>query len=162
MFMNGISNNNSTRHIMDFFERKTSDALPPQMGYGIVREGMREELMEYCHQQQQEAREMDIAAAKKEVFKPVELSADQMQYLTNKYNPRKMSNEEYNAFVQDMVDMGVVAEEDTHFLVPGATPIFAPGTFEHRRLDTDLAPYFQFGCDVPLRYDDCGGNVLNW
>ncbi len=155
----------TTRSMADFFVWKEPyDNRIPQCRRVELKEGMEEEFLAFCAQQEEAARAADFAASKQEPMKPVVLTPDQLSYLTEKYDPRQMSKEEYYAFIQDMVDMGVVKEEDRHFLVPGLTPLWGLGCFGSRTLDTSAVPDpDQYdGWYVPTRYENSHGNILNW
>ncbi len=130
--MNTVSNSGSY-NLADFVvlvKTKKDDSEPGLEGFAFLREDMRKEYEAYIGALERAAYQADIAAAKSD--RPVKLTDEQITYLANKYNPRKMTEKEYNAFMYEMIDMGVVTREDARFIPDweggGCVPSFTPGT----------------------------------
>ncbi len=152
------------RNLSKYFISKKGEGMPEQMTFGILREDMREELIAYMGEQKRMMQAADIKAAKAE--KPVKLTKEQRAYLSGKYNPHHMTREEYTGFVQEMVEMGVLTEEETSFLNVGgaasAVPLFSPGTCGNRSMNTEDAPNYCYGCEQPFSYASSKGDIMNW
>lgn len=85
----------------------------------------------------------------------VDLSDEQRQMLSEKYNPTDMTHEDYRNLVDDLCEMGILGEGDKDYLAySGLT-----------RLDLS-GPVCEItkGCPGKPMYDfaDCNGNVLEW
>lgn len=131
-----------------------------------MREDKREQFQEYATEMTAIAHQEDLAAAKYDAENPVRLPDEQVNDLLSRYDPRKMSKEEYNAFLGEMVEMGVIDRDDTRFLQGsggyGAVQLFSPGALGGRSLDATAAPYFYHRCTFPKPFEESSGDILTW
>ena len=157
-----------TPGLSEFFQFRHSEVF--NADFAVIPEEKKDAFQKFASKVLKEAQQEDMTAAKQESSKPVQLKKDQLEYLTSTYNPRKMSETEYRAFIHDMVEMGVVTEDDTRFLSGvkespgyGLISVFEPGGYcSMRILDTGAASYFDFGDKVPRSYADSNGDILAW
>lgn len=88
----------------------------------------------------------------------VRLTDAQLEHLTASYDPGNMTREEYQAFVDDLCEYGVLNEEDKDYVSYGImTPLTSwSGTCSvSPRLSDPYAPY-------DSSFSSSGGNVLDW
>ena len=77
-----------------------------------------------------------------------------------------MTYVEYNAFLYEMIEMGVVTEEDAGFITDfsgrSLHSLSTPGNpfLSGRVMYDSEAPFYARGTMPPLNYPDCGGDVL--
>ncbi len=151
-------------NLLPFIKIIEDDSVPNIAGVAVFREEMRKEYEEYIGPFERASVQADIAAAKSD--RPVKLTDQQITYLANKYNPRRMSYEEYNAFMYEMIEMGVVTEADSHYITDwergGIYNAYAPGNpaFGHRFMAEKDMPFFYRGYHIPSRYPDSNGDIL--
>lgn len=102
------------------------------------------------------------AAAKAANTVPVprkELTTDDIAELASKYDPKHMSQEEYDAFLEDMVERGVLREDEIRRLgyngtiVSSGVTLYCTDFSKLPGLDPRLLSY---------SIGDANGNMLNW
>lgn len=85
----------------------------------------------------------------------VKLTEEQLEHLSASYNPREMTREDYQAFVDDLCAYGVLDEADKDYLSYG--PLTAID-FSEEGFTITAAPYQPYRRD----FGSGGGNVLDW
>ena len=85
----------------------------------------------------------------------VRLTKAQLEHLSASYDPREMTREEYQAFIDDLCEYGVLDEADKDYIsYSGLVPI----DFSEPTCTGTAAPYQPYGRD----FGSSGGNVLDW
>lgn len=83
------------------------------------------------------------------------LTDEQKEYLADNYNPSNMSQDEYQAFVNDLCKFGILEEQDKDYV---SCSSLVP-------LDLSI-PACEITKMVPgkpkFNFDDCNDNVLDW
>lgn len=165
--MNSVS---GTRSINDFYiyvKPPASEGYSQDIdGFAILRSDMMDEYRAYMGPLERASRQEDMAAAKKAANQPIKVTNEQINQLAEKYDPRNMTYEEYNAFIDEMIEMGVVTKEDASYITDYANrelhDWLHPGNpyLSSRTLYGSEAPYFYRGCTYPLLFPECNGDVL--
>lgn len=77
------------------------------------------------------------------------LQKEQLDILSKRYNPKNMDSKEYNAFIEDLIQLGIISSKEQKYLLfadtlpnPGGIAI-VPETF----------------MEPPYDFDSCHGNV---
>ena len=91
------------------------------------------------------------------------LTKEQMEYLSSKYDPERMSYSDYRSFLDDLCKFGYFAEEDKPFVGCGVDSsgslMMIPLSY-YSRVEATITP------DTGSRYREgfpsSGGNVLEW
>lgn len=78
------------------------------------------------------------------------LQKDQLAYLKQNYNPRDMSKEEYDALLEDLVQLGVITEQEKRYLN------FTNGWILQLSGSGIVPDTFM---EPPFNFESCGGNV---
>ena len=162
--MSIVSNAASQRSISDFFYHPADKPIGPMPGleYGYIRPELHDEWLEYLHEQERSAYAADLAASKKE-SNTVKLPPDKVNELASKYNPRQMSRDEFKAFLREMVDLGVIKEDDYNLMGEGYAPLYSPvDVCSLRSGNLYDSPYYVPGRGMPMNYDQSGGDILAW
>ena len=85
----------------------------------------------------------------------VRLTKAQLEHLSASYDPREMTREEYQAFIDDLCEYGVLDEADKDYIsYSGLVPI----DFSEPTCTGSAAPYQPYDRD----FGSSGGNILNW
>jgi len=109
-----------------------------------------------------EAQMKECAQAREQLVS--ELTEEQKEYLSSKYDPKDMSYSEYRSFIDDLCKFGYFAEEDKPYVSCGGgsgSLVMTPLSYYSPQCGASLstAPYVP-GCANPFPAN--GGNVLAW
>lgn len=87
----------------------------------------------------------------------VKLTDEQKAALSEKYDPSDMSREDYVSFVDDLYEYGILEGDDRDWVQARADglTLVAPGATHITQGTSSTMP-------IMSRFEDCGGNVLNW
>ena len=130
---------------------------PGKMTYAVLKDECRDQFREAV----QAKREEQLLAFQK--FKEdarkrgtsVRLADAQLEHLSASYDPREMTREEYQAFIDDLCEYGVLDEADKDYIsYSGLVPI----DFSEPICTGTAAPYQPYDRD----FGSSGGNILNW
>lgn len=77
------------------------------------------ELKQAIQEQQAQRRKADIAESKQIANTPIQLTQEQLNYLRETYDPKNMSQEQYNAFISDLEKFGVLSDGDSTYVGAG-------------------------------------------
>ncbi len=130
---------------------------PGKMTYAVLKDECRDQFREAV----QAKREEQLLAFQK--FKEdarkrgtsVRLTDVQLEHLSASYDPREMTREEYQAFIDDLCEYGVLDEADKDYIsYSGLVPI----DFSEPICTGTAAPYQPYDRD----FGSSGGNILNW
>ncbi|MDE7243655.1 MAG: hypothetical protein K2O18_06730 [Oscillospiraceae bacterium] len=127
--MSTVSNAASQRSMSDFFYHPADKPIGPMPGleYAYVRPELREEFLAYLHEQEKEGKAAELRAARAPGATTAKLTPNQIQQLKAKYDPHRMTQDEYAGFVQDLIDFGVLTDDHTPYLeCPGVGVGHAP------------------------------------
>lgn len=133
---------------------------PSPVGGQIGVAGLKSEYLKEAQQAMKDLvaqrRTEDISASKSfDVNPDVPLTKDQLTYLKENYDPRNMTQEQYDSFVKDLEQFGAFSGVDSTLVGAGCGPQLIPleycmgaGTCSATSLGTTL--------------DSCDGNALEW
>lgn len=130
---------------------------PKKLTYAVLKDDCRDQLREAV-QAKREEQKLAFEQFKEDVRrrgKSVELTGEQLERLSASYNPRKMTREDYRAFVDDLCAYGVLNEADKGYIsYSGLVPI----DFSEPSCTITSAPCQPYSAD----FESSGGNVLDW
>lgn len=128
-----------------------------KMKYGVLKSECRDQFREAVQakreEQKQELQRFMEDARKR--GKSVRLTDTQLKHLSASYNPKEMTREEYQAFIDDLCEYGILDEADKDYISYG---ILTPIDFSAPTCTITAAPYQPYGRD----FGSSGGNVLDW
>ncbi|MCI9512234.1 MAG: hypothetical protein HFG13_07585 [Oscillibacter sp.] len=130
---------------------------PGKMRYAVLKDECRDQFREAV----QAKREEQLLAFQKfkedarKRGKSVKLTDAQLEHLSASYNPKEMNQEEYQAFIDDLCEYGILDEADKDYIsYSGLVPI----DFSEPTCTGTAAPYQPYDRD----FGSSGGNVLDW
>lgn len=129
---------------------------PGKMTWGVLKDECRDQFREAVQAKREEQR-LAFQTFKEDARKrgtSVRLTDAQLKHLSASYNPREMTQEDYQAFIDDLCGYGVLDEADKDYISYGImTPIYCiePCTITA----ASYQPYDR-------HFGSSGGNVLDW
>lgn len=130
---------------------------PKKMTYGVLKDECRDQFRQAVQAKREEQR-LAFQTFKEDARRrgsSVRLTDAQLKHLSASYNPREMTREDYQAFIDDLCAYGVLDEADKNYIsYSGLTPI----DFSEPTCTITAAPYQPYNRD----FWSGGGNVLDW
>lgn len=130
---------------------------PGKMRYAVLKDECRDQFREAV-QAKREEQLLVFQKFKEDARKrgtSVQLTDAQLERLSASYNPKEMTREDYQAFIDDLCEYGVLDEADKDYIsYSGLVPI----DFSEPICTITAAPYQPYSRD----FGSSGGNVLNW
>lgn len=130
---------------------------PGKMRYAVLKDECRGQFREAV-QAKREEQLLVFQKFKEDARKrgrSVRLTDAQLERLSASYNPKKMTREEYQAFIDDLCEYGILDEADKDYIsYSGLVPI----DFSEPICTGTAAPYQPYSRD----FGSSGGNVLDW
>ena len=128
-----------------------------KMKYGVLKDECRDQFREAV-QAKREEQKLAFEKFKEDARqrgKFVRLTKAQLEHLSASYDPREMTREEYQAFIDDLCEYGVPGEAHKYSIsYSGLVPI----DFSEPTCTGTAAPYQPYDRD----FGSSGGNVLDW
>ena len=128
-----------------------------KMKYGVLKDECRDQFREAV-QARREEQKLAFEKFKEDAGqrgKFVRLTKAQLEHLSASYDPREMTREDYQAFIDDLIEYGVLDEADKDYIsYSGLVPI----DFSEPTCTTTAAPYQPYVRD----FWSSGGNILDW
>lgn len=128
-----------------------------KMKYGVLKDECRDQFREAV-QAKREEQKLAFEKFKEDARqrgKFVRLTDAQLEHLSDSYDPREMTREEYQAFIDDLCEYGVLDEADKDYIsYSGLVPI----DFSEPTCTGTAAPYQPYD----RYFGSSGGNVLDW
>ncbi len=128
-----------------------------KMKYGVLKDECRDQFREAV-QAKREEQKLAFEKFKEDARqrgKFVRLTDAQLEHLSDSYDPREMTREDYRAFIDDLCEYGVLDEADKDYIsYSGLVPI----DFSEPVCTGTAALYQPYDRD----FGSSGGNVLDW
>lgn len=130
---------------------------PGRMRYAVMKDECRDQFRQAVQAKREEQKlafEQFKADARRRGTS-VKLTDEQLEHLSASYDPRKMTREEYRAFVDDLCEYGILDEADKNYI---SYKSLVPIDFSEPSCTVTAAPYRPYTGE----FWSSGGNVLDW
>lgn len=137
------------------------ECTPDSIGIATIPDDRWEEFKAVYAEYAKEGKEAEMRAAREPGADRADLTPEQIKYLKEKYNPRRMTQEEYSDFVHDLVKFGVLTNDHVPYLQANGFELVGVSIFHSVGISGTYCNGLKF-MGEPMSLADSNGDALRW